>query len=289
MADDAAPSTFLQPGSLAGRTALVTGGGTGLGLEVATRLGRLGANITCASRDVTHHTELIERGREHGFDVESLALDVRESHQVRDVVRATVRRFGGLDILVNNAAGNFLAPALDLPPRGFRAVIDIALSGVFTMSREAGLVMRDAGGGSIVNISAPYAATGKPGVVHSACAKAGVEAMTKTLAAEWAQHRIRVNAVSPGPFHSDGAAERLWPTPELEQAVLDQIPLGRFGRATEVADLVCLLAGPDLPWVTGSTFVTDGGWSLPRPLGPGLASRVPRRRRTRLDDPSAEP
>jgi NAD(P)-dependent dehydrogenase (short-subunit alcohol dehydrogenase family) len=280
---------FLAPGSFSGRTALITGGGTGLGLATATRMGMLGARVVCASRTVAHHATLLQRGRDHGFEVLSLALDVRESHQVRDVVRTTVQHFGGLDILVNNAAGNFLAPAFALPPKGFRTVIDIALCGVFTMSREAGLVMRDAGGGSIVNISAPYATTGKPGVVHSACAKAGVEAMTRTLAAEWAPHRIRVNAVSPGPFASEGAAERLWPTPELEQAVRDQIPLGRFGTADEVADLVCLLAGPDAPWLTGTILVADGGWSLPLPLGPLGEGRVPRRRRPRLDATDAEP
>ncbi len=257
---------FLPDGLLAGRVALVTGGGTGLGLAISTRLGRLGARVACASRDTGHHRELLERGRREGFDVLSLACDVRDAHAVRRTVRAVVECWGGLDILVNNAAGNFVRPSLALAPRAFDMVLDIALSGVFRASREAGRVMRERGGGAIVNISAPYACTGKPGVIHSACAKAGVETLTRTLAAEWAAWGIRVNALSPGPFRSRGAADRLWPTEELERAVLAQIPLGRFGTVEEVAELACFLASPASAWLTGTVLLADGGWSLPRPL-----------------------
>jgi NAD(P)-dependent dehydrogenase (short-subunit alcohol dehydrogenase family) len=269
-------SPVLPPGTFAGKTAFVTGGGTGLGLEVSTRLGRLGARVVCASRDVRHHETLLARGREHGFDVVSVALDVRRPADVKQVVREAVARLGRIDVLVNNAAGNFLSPSLLLAPKGFATVIDIALNGVFYVSREVGRAMRE-GGGAIVNVSAPYATTGKPGVVHSACAKAGVEAMTRTLAAEWAPYGIRVNAVSPGPFGSRGAADRLWPSEALEEQVRREIPLGRFGTAGEVADLVCYLAAPVASWITGSVWLADGGWSLPRPLGePG--ARIRRRR-----------
>ena len=164
------------------------------------------------------------------------------------------------------------------PPKAFANGIDIARNGVFYVSREVALQMRGRGG-AIVNISAPYARDGKQGVVHSVCAKAGVEAMTRSLAGEWAAHGIRVNAVSPGPFVSEGAADRLWPSEEIEQAVLDQIPLGRFGRVEEVAELVCLLASPLTPWMTGTILLADGGWSLPRPLVEGVEERVLRRRR----------
>ena len=269
---------LLRPGCFAGKTALVTGGGTGLGLAVSKRMGRLGANILCVSRDVTHHDELLEAGAQEGFAVWNAALDVREPKDVKRVVREGAEQFDGIDILINNAAGNFLCPAMALPPKGFKAVVDIALNGVFYMSREVGRLMRKRGG-AIVNISAPYAATGKPGVVHSACAKAGVDAMTRTLAAEWASFGIRVNAVSPGPFYSDGAADRLWPSEDMEKAVLSQIPLGRFGKAEEVADLVCLLASGDTPWLTGTVLVADGGWSLPVPLGELGEGIVKRKRR----------
>jgi NAD(P)-dependent dehydrogenase (short-subunit alcohol dehydrogenase family) len=209
------PDRLLPDGAFQGRCAFVTGGGTGLGLAVSTRMGRLGARIVCASRSPEHHSEILRRGEEHGFDVMARAMDVREPAQIKEVVREAAERFGRIDVLVNNAAGNFVRPSLLLAPKGFATVIDIALNGVFYVTREVAKQMRD-GGGTIVNVSAPYASTGKPGVVHSACAKAGVEAMTRTLAAEWASLGIRVNAVSPGPFESKGAAERLWPSPEME-------------------------------------------------------------------------
>jgi NAD(P)-dependent dehydrogenase (short-subunit alcohol dehydrogenase family) len=138
--------------------------------------------------------------------------------------------------------------------------------------------MRERGGGAIVNISAPYARTGKPGVVHSACAKAGVEAMTRTLAAEWAEFGIRVNAVSPGPFSSKVAADRLWPEEGMERELLAQIPLGRFGTTEEVAEVVCWMASPAASWVTGAVWTIDGGWSLPEPFLSGDGAKVARRR-----------
>lgn len=268
----------LPERAFAGKSAFVTGGGTGLGLAVATRLGRLGADVVCASRDTAHHAELLRRGESDSFRVLSVAMDQRDAKSVRAAFAAADERFGGVDVLVNNAAGNFVRPSLLLAPKGFATVVDIALNGVFYCSREAGLRMKERGGGAIVNVSAPYAATGKPGVVHSACAKAGVDAMTRTLAAEWADLGIRVNAVAPGPFVSKGAADRLWPSAEMEAEVRRQIPLGRFGTVEEVAEVVCWLAGPAAAWVTGAVWVLDGGWSLPRPLVAGDVPRVRRRR-----------
>ncbi|MCB9832503.1 MAG: SDR family oxidoreductase [Planctomycetes bacterium] len=264
-----------DPKEFAGQVAIVTGGGTGLGLEIATRLGQAGATVACLSRDREHHQELIGRGHDAGFTVVSETLDLRDDKAVRRVVRGLARDLGRIDVLVNNAAGNFIRPSLTLAPKAFATVIDIALNGAFYMSREVGRVMQRQGSGAIVNISAPYAGTGKPGVVHSACAKAGVEAMTKTLAAEWAPLGIRINAVSPGPFVSEGAGDRLWPSAELEEAVRASIPLGRFGRAAEIAELVLFLASPRAAWVTGSVLLADGGWSLPGSFADG---RIDRRR-----------
>jgi len=249
-----------------------------LGLAISTRIGELGGRVLCVSRDTAHHAELLGRGEQCGFEVLSRELDLRDAKAVRRVVRSLGEQCGSIDLLINNAAGNFVRPALGLAPKAFANVIDIVLNGAFYVSREVGRIMREGGGGAIVNISAPYAGTGKQGVVHSACAKAGLEAMTKTLAAEWAEFGIRVNAISPGPFVSKGAAERLWPTEELEQAVLSQIPAGRFGQVEEIAELVCLLASPAAEWITGTVLLADGGWTLPRPLVELSSEKVIRRR-----------
>ena len=285
MTHDNEPSTqppahpgFLPADSFRDKVALVTGGGTGLGLATSLRLGRFGATVVCASRDVTHHEALQAAGEREGFAVLSREMDLRDGAMVKTVVRELAKELGHIDVLINNAAGNFIRPAMMLAPRAFDTVIDIALNGVFRVTHAVARVMRETGG-TIVNISAPYAATGKQGVVHSACAKAGVDAMTRTLAAEWAPLGIRVNAISPGPFESEGAADRLWPSEAIEQAVLDQIPLGRFGKAGEIADLVTMLASDHLPWVTGAIWLADGGWSLPAPLAPDATGKVERRRR----------
>ena len=264
------------PGSFKNRTALVTGGGTGLGFEVSKRLGRLGAAVACASRDPGHHADLLADGERMGYEVVSIQLDVRESESVREAVAGVVDRFGSLDILVNNAAGNFIRPSLKLAPKGWRAVIDIALTGVFYCSQAAGRVMVEQGSGVIVNVTAPYAETGMPGVIHSVCAKAGVNAMTKTLAAEWGPLGVRVNAISPGPFHSQGAQVRLWPTEELENQMREAVPLKRFGETGEVADGVVWLCSPAAAYCNGTILNMDGGWLLG---GAGLDVNVVRRDR----------
>jgi hypothetical protein len=275
----ATPGAFLARDCLRGRVALVTGGGTGLGLEVSRGLLALGATVAIASRDPAHHARFEREAAAHDGRGTAHVLDVREPRAVRRTVRAIADAHGRLDILVNNAAGNFIRPALRLPPRGWQAVIDIALSGVFYCSQAAAEVMQGSGGGVIVSVVAPYAWTGCPGVVHSVAAKAGVLAMTRTLAVEWAALGIRVNAVAPGPFESAGAEQRLWPTPELEEHVRQQVPAGRFGHAPEVADAILYLVSPAASYVTGACLTIDGGWSLGKGLfGSGEIDAVERRR-----------
>jgi NAD(P)-dependent dehydrogenase (short-subunit alcohol dehydrogenase family) len=170
-------------------------------------------------------------------------------------------------VLVNNAAGNFLCPSEKLSPGGWKVVIDIALNGVFYCSREVGLHMIERGRGHIVNVVAAYAWTGGPGTAHSAAAKAGVVALTRTLGVEWAPYGLRVNAVCPGVFHSDGARDRLWPTPEQEDTLRRNVPVQRFGRVEEIADAITYLASPYADYVNGEVLVIDGGNSLGRGLG----------------------
>ena len=253
--------------TFAGQTAVVTGGGTGLGLELSRSLAHLGARVVIASRNEEHHAPLLEEGARRGWAVEARVLDVREPTAVERLAAEVAETTGGVDLLVNNAAGNFLCPAERLSARAWRSVLGIVLDGTFYCSRYFGRGMIERGeGGQILNIVATYAWTGMPGVVHSASAKAGVLAMTRTLAVEWARHGIRTNAIAPGPFQTDGASERLWPKEGMRERMEQAIPLGRFVTVEEVAAQCVHLLSPASAYLNGECLVVDGGLSLGRNL-----------------------
>ena len=275
---------MFAPTTLKDRVAVVTGGGTGIGLAVATRLGALGARIVIGSRNSANLESGAAALLQAGLDPLTVQLDVRIPDQVDELVERTLKHFGRIDILVNNAAGNFICPAENLSPNGWNAVVGIVLNGTFYCSRAVGRHMIERGaGGTIVSILANYVWTGSAGTVHSAAAKAGVVSLTQTLAVEWARHKIRVNAVAPGPIESRGAAKQLWNSPEAAQQINDQIPLKRFGKPEEVADAVAFLASDLAGYITGETLTIDGGAWLARGTY-GFLDQRPRRQNSGTSD-----
>jgi NAD(P)-dependent dehydrogenase (short-subunit alcohol dehydrogenase family) len=251
---------MLPEGTLDGKAAIVTGGGSGIGRGLALELARLGAAVTVAGRrpePLAETTALIESA---GGRALAHPTDVREPDQVDELVNATTAAFGRVDVLVNNAAGNFVVKAEDLSPNGWRAVVSIVLDGGFLCSRAAGRRMIEQGeGGAILSVIASYAWTGGPGTIHSAAAKAGILAMTRTLAVEWAEDRVRANCICPGPTDTEGAGGALWPTEEDRARVEATVPLGRLATTEEVARWGAALCTPFADYITGETLTIDGG------------------------------
>ncbi|MBI4479262.1 MAG: 2,4-dienoyl-CoA reductase [Acidobacteria bacterium] len=256
---------MLPLDTLKDQVAIITGGGTGLGRAMALEFSRLGARLVLASRSLEHLQPTVAEIVAQGGEAMAVSTDVRDPAQVDRMVEAAKETFGGVDILINNAAGNFIVKPEDLSPNGWRAVVDIVLNGTFFCSRAAGREMIAQGrGGKIVSILATYAWHGGPGTVHSAAAKAGVLALTRTLAVEWAPHKIRVNAIAPGPIATEGAGSKLWATPEARQRMVSNIPVGRIGRPEEIADAAAYLVSPFGDYINGEALTIDGGEWLGR-------------------------
>ena len=237
--------------------ALVTGGGSGLGRAIALELGRLGAKVAVLGRRREPLDETVAALSGEGLAVQA---DVRDPEAVAAAFDAAEEALGPLTTLVNNAAGNFIVRAEDLSPNGWRAVVAIVLDGSFLCSRAAGRQMIEQGdGGAILSVIASYAWTGGPGTIHSAAAKAGIVAMTRTLAVEWATHGIRANCICPGPADTEGAGQALWPTEEDRKRVAATVPAGRLATPEEVAWWATALCSPYADYITGETLTIDGG------------------------------
>ena len=251
---------MFQPDLLKNKTILITGGGTGLGKSMAARFGELGANLIISSRKQEVLEQAAEELRETGAEVFPFSCDVRNPLEIDKLLQQSKSKFDSIDALVNNAAGNFISPTENLTENAFKVVVDIVLLGTFNMTLAIGKEMIKQGHGNILNIVTTYAWTGSGYVVPSAAAKAGVLAITRSLAVEWAKYGIRTNAIAPGPFPTEGAWKRLTPPGfGIERKLKNRIPLKRFGKHEELANLASYLLSEGSGYINGEVVTIDGG------------------------------
>ena len=240
----------------------MTGGGTGIGLAVARAFAAHGAHVVLAARQLDRLEAAAAELRKGGARALAVACDISEPESVAALFEKVDAELGCVDVLVNNAAANFIRPSEALTSVRWRKIIDIVLNGTFQCTLEAGRRMLKRGEGAVVNMVAAYAWQGAPGLAASASAKAGVVALTRTLGVEWAKRGVRVNAVCPGLVDTPQSRERLWPEDWMREELLSNVPMGRFGSESEVADAALFLCSPLARYVTGEVLVVDGGESL---------------------------
>jgi peroxisomal 2,4-dienoyl-CoA reductase len=248
---------LYRPGLLRGKTAFVTGGGTGICRGIALALAQAGADVAITSRKQEHLDPTVDDLKRSGVRAMGVAGDVRDPAAVDAVVRAVGERLDGIDILVNGAAGNFVCLAENLSPNGFGTVVDIDLKGTFNVSRAA-LPYLKARRGNVLNISATLQLLGTVGQTHASAAKAGIDALTRGLAAEWGPYGIRVNGLAPGPVEGTEGVRRLT-TPKSRAMIQEHCPLGRLATIEEVASAAVFLCSEASAFITGVTLVIDGG------------------------------
>jgi citronellol/citronellal dehydrogenase len=262
------PLTF-RDGLFEGQVALVSGAGRGIGKAIAFQLARLGAKVALCGRDAARLDAAAEKLRALGADVLVHPMSIRDPDAVGKLYDAVWEKFGTLDIVVNNAGGQFPQAAIDFSPKGWNAVIDTNLNGTWYMMQRAAQRWRDAKRpGAIVNI-VTVISRGMPGVAHTCAARAGVIYLSKTVAIEWAPLGIRINCVAPGAISTEGM--EVYPE-EARQALPKTNLMKRFGDVRDIADAVCYLAGPSGAFMTGEVVTVDGGnqvwgdqWTIPRP------------------------
>ncbi|WP_138751966.1 SDR family oxidoreductase [Paenibacillus sinopodophylli] len=250
----------FSPDLLKGKVILITGGATGLGRAMGEVFNALGARLAIASRKESILKQAAEAMGTPSNPVFYKSCDVRDPLQIQALVDDIESQLGPIDVLVNNAAGNFISRTERLSPRAVDSVLNIVLHGTFYTTLEVGKRWIEQGkGGTMLNIVTTYATTGSGYVVPSAAAKAGVLALTKSLAVEWAKYGIRQVAIAPGPFPTTGAWSRLSPTPELEASMIERVPLKRVGNKEELAHLAAFLISDYAAYMNGEVVTIDGG------------------------------
>lgn len=242
------------------KVVIITGGGTGIGKEIAESFSKLGAKLVIASRNIKN----LEKTKEELGNSEILVMEtnIKDSEQVKKLMSSTVEKFGKIDILINNAGANFLCPAEKISDNGWHSVIEVVLTGTFYCMREAFPYMKEKKYGRIINLSSTTAWTGSPYMSHSGAAKGGLSNLTKTLAVEWAKYGITVNEVCPGPVFTEGSKERLWINEQVIEEIRKGFPIGRFPEAKDIVGPVLFLASDFSGCITGSSIAVDGGESL---------------------------
>jgi NAD(P)-dependent dehydrogenase (short-subunit alcohol dehydrogenase family) len=250
---------MFRPDLLANKRILITGGGTGLGKGMAQRFLELGATVyICGRREEVLRKTRDELAAGAGNRIHWLKCDVRDREAVENMIES-IWAEAALDIVVNNAAGNFIARTEELSPRAFDAVIGIVLMGTLNVTLACGRRwLKDSHPGAVLSISATYAPTGSAYVVPSAVGKAGVEALMRSLAVEWGNRGIRMNAIAPGPIPTEGAFSRVLPRADLEKSALQRIPARRFGTVAELANLAAFLVSDHSGYINGEVIVMDG-------------------------------
>lgn len=242
------------------RVALITGGAGGIGLEIATTYARLGARVVVASRSQERLDGAVASLAAEGLRIHAVRTDVRNYEEVQNAIETTVTQQGGLDILVNNAAGNFHCPTAELSPNGWRTVIDIDLNGTFYGCHAAYKHLKASRhGGCIISITTMLGLSGWPGAAHAGAAKAGIISLSRALAVEWGGDNIRVNTISPGPIGDTEGVRRLYQETGREELERRKTALGRFGQKTDIANAAVYLASDLGGYITGENMVVDGG------------------------------
>lgn len=256
-----------------GRAVFVAGGSSGINLAIAKAFAARGAKVAIASRSQERVDAAVGELRAFGADACGFSADVRDADAIAAALAQAHAALGDFDVLVSGAAGNFVAPALGMSPKGFRTVIDIDLNGTFHVLRAAHAFLRKPGA-SVLNISAPQSFNPMMYQAHVCAAKAGVDMLTRVLAMEWGPEGIRINSIVPGPVGDTEGVRRLAPTPEAQAKMVASVPLRRFGTTEEIADMALFLSSRHAQFVTGAVIPVDGGSSLVggRDLGAALAA-----------------